>query len=117
MRPDSEKRIHNILETEPVLRPPEVSAEVFEKFCALFFESVPQLILSLKQQPEDRVGIKKSAHRLKGACGFAGAVRLGAVAAELEQVALSGSDEELEFFYNTLEQVLAQTRVAMTGGT
>jgi HPt (histidine-containing phosphotransfer) domain-containing protein len=113
MRSGLEKKILKILNTEPVLHPPEISAEVYEKFCEIFLESVPKTIHSLRENPEDKVGIQKIAHKLKGACGFAGAARLSAVAAELEQIAGGASAEELEYFHGIFIQVLSQTRAAM----
>ncbi len=113
MRPGLEKKVLKILDTEPVLHPPEISAEVYDKFCEIFLESVPKTIHSLQENSGDEAVIQKIAHKLKGACGFAGAIRLSAVAAELEQIAESASAEELTYFHRILSQVLAQTRVAM----
>lgn len=99
---------------EALLTPPlPENRQLALQFWQIFLESLPETMLGIHSGENDRMRLRKSAHRLKGACGFAGAIRLRLLAADLEQVAETLSAGELEYFCATLSQTADETAACM----
>ncbi len=89
---------------------PDILGELIE----LFLTDVPPQLIALREaaQSGDARSVERIAHTLKGSCGNMGAVRMGAICAELEEMGRSGNLTTASGLVSRLEEELGRVRAA-----
>jgi CheY-like chemotaxis protein len=78
----------------------------------LFAESTQQSLAVLRDAAVrgDRIAVAREAHKLKGACGNVGALRLAHLAAEVESTAERATERELKLALDTIDMEAQRAR-------
>lgn len=90
-------------------------ADLLTHFVRLFLDDAQALVAEalLSCTDEDRAGVERSAHALRGAAGLIGARRLSGAAEAVERAAEHGSILELERLAGQLETALHELQPAL----
>lgn len=104
-----------ILNLEETLERMSGDRELLANLFQLFVDDVPKKLASVDAsiQEGDMYQIERTAHSLKGASATVGAVRLSQIAADLEQAARGGRNEEMALLRQEVDQAWAQTLVVL----
>lgn len=109
----------DLLSLEETLERMADDRELLFNLFQLFVADAPKKLASIAAgfAGDDAYQVERTAHSLKGASATVGAVRLCAVAAELEQAAKKKDLDAMEAMRGILEDVCAQTLKAMESFT
>jgi CheY-like chemotaxis protein/HPt (histidine-containing phosphotransfer) domain-containing protein len=89
--------------------------ELLAKLAELFLEDVPPQLEVLREAIEggDASSVERVGHTLKGSCGNMGALRMGTLCAELEEIGHSGELERGPVLFERLEAEFGRVRPAL----
>lgn len=111
MPPESwKKRIDDISTEHPLVRENNADENIRRRLAALFLDTIPGLLEDFKKYADNRTGIAKTAHSIKGAAGFVNARRVWALAGELEFHAKTMTDEEIATFVLAIKEAFEETK-------
>jgi two-component system, sensor histidine kinase and response regulator len=89
--------------------------ELLAELAELFLEDVPPQLEVLREAIEggDAPSVERVGHTLKGSCGNMGALRMGTLCAELEEIGHSGELERAPVLFERLEAEFGRVRPAL----
>jgi two-component system sensor histidine kinase/response regulator len=91
----------------------EGEPDILEELIELFLTDVPSQLVTLREAAEasDAHSVEQIAHTLNGSCGNMGAVRMGAICAELEEIGHSEDLATAPVRISRLEEEFGRVRV------
>lgn len=105
------KKILPIINREAALKRLDGDTELFQKFCQMFLEEIPEIIVKLETalQQDDFQELYKCAHYLKGSAAIIGAEKAATSAVQLEKSAYEKNDaREAQHLLQQVKKELTQ---------